>query len=637
MASESDLDPKAASIVDASLAHGHRGILSRHAQIGLAVAPAVLLLLFHAMRYYPFLTDDALISLRYADRLVDGRGLTWTDGDRVEGYSNLTWVLATALLHLFGLDLILACRLLGGVCLVGTLWCVVAWEATEAERGVWAGAVAASAAALTGACGVWLIGGLEQPLVVLLLALALCGCRAALSSQTESLRWPALSLALLCLSRPDGVLLAVSVSFAFSAAHGLAQVEARPWARERRTEPLSVRAKLRASIGAGARLGWPSAAAVAGQLAFRLLYYHDWVPNTARAKLSLSNERLTEGLVYLQHGAEFLWPLLILAVLSTLLGRTFSRSLLLVWLPLVSWTVYVAFIGGDFFPGRRLLVPAVVLLAFASASGISGILATASRPLLALLPCAVLLVLQIPLTWIDPENTHALVVAPWAANDRVIGRLLKQAFFRDQPLLAVDGAGGLPFFSELPSVDMLGLNDRYLAQHPPTDFGTRMVGHELGDAAYIARRKPDLVAMCLNGQPPVACFRADRALLQRADFQRDYLSIRFRGVDPYPHESTLFVRRDGRVGMRSQGAELRVPGFLLAENAGVAVLDTSGRLGAELPAHVTATLLLPRDCSRCSVRVDATPAVTAEVTSARTLTIVTNVPTHVRRVVLTQP
>ena len=46
----------------------------------------------------PWIVDDAFISLRYADRLVAGEGLTWTDGERVEGYSNLLWVLATALL-----------------------------------------------------------------------------------------------------------------------------------------------------------------------------------------------------------------------------------------------------------------------------------------------------------------------------------------------------------------------------------------------------------------------------------------------------------------------------------------------------------------------------------------------------------
>ena len=39
----------------------------------------------HACRYMPFICDDALISLRYAKRLLEGQGLTWNPGERVEG------------------------------------------------------------------------------------------------------------------------------------------------------------------------------------------------------------------------------------------------------------------------------------------------------------------------------------------------------------------------------------------------------------------------------------------------------------------------------------------------------------------------------------------------------------------------
>jgi arabinofuranosyltransferase len=584
----------------------------------LAALPAALLLLFHAARYFPIVADDALISLRYADRLVAGKGLTWTDGDRVEGYSNLTWVLANALLHLLGIDLVVACRLLGAAGLLGTLWCVASWERAAGERGLFAGALAASAAALTGTCAVWLVGGLEQPLVVLLLGLALLSCRAALeatlgperAARRADLRAASIYLALLCLSRPDGALLSAAVIAAYGLALG------------------------RSSLSACARLAWPCAAAVLAQLAFRLLYYHDWVPNTARAKLSLSGERLHSGLVYLQQGAEFLWPLGVVAVLSTVLARRFSRSLLLVWLPLVVWLVYLTVIGGDFFPGRRLLLPVVVLLAFAIASGVTGILRSLPRPMLALVPCFVLLALQVPLTWFDPENTNALIAAPWAANDRVIGRLFKTAFEKAQPLLAVDGAGSLPFYSELPALDILGLNDRYLALHPPPDFGKYMIGHELGDGAYVYRRRPDLLVICMTGTPPLACFRPDRELLERADFQREYQLLRFRGRDPYPFDAAAFVRREGKIGMSTRGGELRVPGFLLAGNVGVAALDPQGRMGAELPANVTTELELPLDCTGRSVLVESTPPVQAELASARTLRITTTAPTHVRQVKL---
>jgi hypothetical protein len=71
------------------------------------------LLLAHIAYFYPFMADDAFISLRYAERLLEGEGLTWNDGACVEGYSNLLWVLLDAGLRALGMALPSAVRLLG--------------------------------------------------------------------------------------------------------------------------------------------------------------------------------------------------------------------------------------------------------------------------------------------------------------------------------------------------------------------------------------------------------------------------------------------------------------------------------------------------------------------------------------------
>jgi arabinofuranosyltransferase len=56
--------------------------------IGIAfLLPFAAILFLNAVHYLPFLSDDSLISLRYAHRLLDGHGLTWTEGRPVEGYS----------------------------------------------------------------------------------------------------------------------------------------------------------------------------------------------------------------------------------------------------------------------------------------------------------------------------------------------------------------------------------------------------------------------------------------------------------------------------------------------------------------------------------------------------------------------
>jgi hypothetical protein len=43
------------------------------------------------------ITDDAYISFRYAERLLEGKGLTFNDGEKVEGFSNPLWIFILAL------------------------------------------------------------------------------------------------------------------------------------------------------------------------------------------------------------------------------------------------------------------------------------------------------------------------------------------------------------------------------------------------------------------------------------------------------------------------------------------------------------------------------------------------------------
>ena len=87
--------------------NGSRGHRADSRSIALLIGlVAATVLIVHA-RSYPLLTyDDAFISLRYAQRLLEGQGLTWTEGPPVEGYSNLLWVLACALLAALGVDLV---------------------------------------------------------------------------------------------------------------------------------------------------------------------------------------------------------------------------------------------------------------------------------------------------------------------------------------------------------------------------------------------------------------------------------------------------------------------------------------------------------------------------------------------------
>ena len=86
----------------ASRGAGAEGLLYRAVVFAVVLCLLLAMLFLHARAYLPFLSDDALISLRYAQRLAEGKGLTWNDGERVEGYTNFLWTVACAGLRTLG-------------------------------------------------------------------------------------------------------------------------------------------------------------------------------------------------------------------------------------------------------------------------------------------------------------------------------------------------------------------------------------------------------------------------------------------------------------------------------------------------------------------------------------------------------
>ena len=83
----------------------------RISDLPVLVAPG--LFLAACLAFIPFTTDDAFISFRYAENLLAGHGLVYNPGERVEGFSNLLWVLLIAALWGPGIDPVAASKVLG--------------------------------------------------------------------------------------------------------------------------------------------------------------------------------------------------------------------------------------------------------------------------------------------------------------------------------------------------------------------------------------------------------------------------------------------------------------------------------------------------------------------------------------------
>jgi hypothetical protein len=526
------------------------------------ILPFAVVLLFNVRRYFPFLSDDALISLRYARRLLDGHGLTWTDGPRVEGYSNLLWVLLTAMPGFAGVDLIAAARALGIAGMLLALGAVAGWYGTRGTPRVgWFPATVGQWFLAAGApIAVWAIGGLEAPLVAALLAFAIPLGFAVLDAVDPPRRTVAtlsMVLGLLCLTRPDGPI--------FSAAAAAALLI------------------MRRSVALAARVLIMPALLSAAQLAFRLAYYGELVPNTALVKIAPTTARWIFGWEYVAGGVAALAPFSWMAIASmiVLLGpaRTRGRALFL-GAPAVAWTAYLVFIGGDIFPAYRHFVPLMVIFAFALAEGAREIAERlAARPLY--LYAVVLVIVALFPTYAQRQNTdkHSVraIRERWEWQGKEVALLLKRAFERQRPLLAVTAAGCLPYWSELPSLDMLGLNDYYLPRHPPADMGTGFLGHELGDAAYVLDREPDMIVFTV-GSPPE--FRVGQQLAANPDFEERYIPVTIR-TRPLEYAAIIYFNKHSTklgMGIIHSDSTTTIPGFLLTGEGAVAQLNAAGTL-----------------------------------------------------------
>ena len=526
--------------------------LNRGAGPWIALLIAASVLIPHAWRYLPIFDDDAFISLRYAQRLLDGEGLTWTDGPRVEGYSNLLWILLIAAVGGFGVELVTSARVLGVTLMIGAMSAVL-WSTPWDKRRAVPLTLGLLLFPLAIPIAVWSIAGLEQPLVACLLAWAVVLIRSNASDDTVRSGRTVLSsvlLGLLCLTRPDSPLLVFAVVLGAMIAEGFSRN--------------SLKSALIASVG--------PIVAITGQQIFRLTYYGQWLPNPALVKIARSMRRLDTGLDYVIDGLMALWPVVILAAVALcycLTHHALRRRQYPLILIFVLWSGYLVLIGGDIFAAWRHVVPLVVVLALVTTDAACDAWQRFNlRGRRAMLATIVLAALG-GAFWTqshDERNLRALSQqSEW--DGRTVGLMLRRTFGDAAPLIAVDAAGSVPYWSRLPALDMLGLNDAHIPFRPPPDFGKGFIGHELGDGRYVLDRRPDLILFRGPAGSKNAVYRSGLQLQALPEFRREYSLVKFESRPPESFQSLIWVRRTSpKIGIRAGPDSFVIPAYLMCGN-----------------------------------------------------------------------
>jgi hypothetical protein len=435
------------------------------------LALSLLLYAYNTFRYHDYLIDDTYISVRYAKNLAEGHGPIFNPGEKVEGYTNFSFVLIAALFLRLGVEPVFGVKLVSfgmSLLLLGVLGRLERpglrlREAFRSPPRAWLFLVPLQAFAY------WTYSGMETMIfaALFLAGLALCLQESA-SGRSHGSVWV---FVLLALTRPEGVFVFGLCTGVFFVAERL---QSGSWAHLGR----HLRSVAIFTLVYGAYFLW------------RWSYYGHLLPNTFYAKVTGSSAQWINGLGYLGRFA-MAFPLLGLTLLAPLGwavpslrgGLRLHRSWVVLWLIALLDCGYIVAVGGDFMAYYRFFVPLLPVVCLLLIRLVERL-----RP-------GALLALWL-FHWVWSFWTTQPEVAFVAHRFTVIGRIVGQWLAKEaEPTdwIAVNTAGAVPYFSGLPAIDMLGLTDEAIAHRPVYIVSPGWGGHQRGWGEYVLSRRPRFV------------------------------------------------------------------------------------------------------------------------------------------------
>jgi len=476
---------------------------------------AIALFSYHSQMYWQWTEDDAFISLQYARNLTEGHGLVFNPGERVEGYSNFSWVILASVVMKAGGDPLVWIKVFGLLAGMGCL--VLSWVLVR---------LLVPGVGLLALLAPWYLAvspvltqhstsGLESSMFAFLLIASL-----VLAAPSRTLRLAergllVLLLVLLGMTRPEGAAVALVL--------------------------LLVRA---ASLGRAEGSGWQrSLLQIRGELAGFLLLFVIWYawrwnyfglpfPNTFYAKAQGGLHSIIDGT---QYTLDFLrdggGPIFFGVGFAPLLA---GRMRPVTWMALGILTTYLAFVviaGGDWMWNYRFFSHVIPVIAALTAAGFEIILAKSSAGswrTLGLYSALSLLLLTTMVGMANTEMRMARIVLPairshnyLSQNYEELGVWLKENTDADVTV-AISDVGAIAYYSERRILDMFGLNDRHIAAQKG-----RM--HYKADPSYVLSKKPEIIILLsLNDQGDGYSFQRvpDYAINALPEFHEQYQLIR---------------------------------------------------------------------------------------------------------------
>ncbi|MCI0477243.1 MAG: hypothetical protein L0Y55_13425, partial [Anaerolineales bacterium] len=402
-----------------------------------------------------------------------------------------------------GVDVGRASMLIGALFGLATIWLVFRFaKIVGAPRR--AGWLAAFLLAADGSFVLWSVSGLETPLFAFLIFVG-----AVLYVQEQNGEWRVASGVIISIPRPSP-LASLPYSGIFFALAAMTRPEGMF------VFAITVAHQAAWRIVAERRLfAWRDVARV---FAFAIIfapywlgrwwYYKSFLPNTFHAKVAASGPaaQIERGWKHLAQfiGVHLSWIIVLPPIVALFLGlrsavigrRSFWTTYFIALI--IPYAAYIVYVGGDWSVGRFFapLMPFFYLL-FSVGLADAWKIIEARAPRVEWIASGLLVgAMFFASSWFGEYGIYIRGFdAGRATQARVtMGRWLKANVPRGT-LIAVDAAGQVPYFSELPAVDMFGINDLHIGRLQIATLGQGTPGHEKFDLVYVITRQPEYVVI----------------------------------------------------------------------------------------------------------------------------------------------
>jgi arabinofuranosyltransferase len=477
-------------------------------QLSIVLTVILLLILLLHINYLRFVCDDAFISFRYAKSFIQGHGLVYNIGEKVEGYTNFLWTMLLSLFMGLGLNVVVVSQVLGVLFSIATILLLLHLNRLLYPGDNLFNYLAPLFLVCCGAYAAWSTGGLETAFYTFLVFL---GSYLFIWGMKESSHF-ALSgiiFALVCMTRLDGLIFA-GITFIW----------------------LFYLTVIKKRIGYKALVLWTLCflAPFLAYFIWRWSYYGRFLPNTYYVKVG-GFSLYHQGLYYLfDFVRRFrLWLLIIpLAFLSKAVKSNIRLKMIIPYfISLISvFSLYVVYVGGDFMDMFRFLVPILPMFFFLVQEGFRGIysypestvknqIPENGKPSLKQQPtrekhrrtiwttaeicliilCLFLLILpsrESDKMWNRKGIDSIRLLREYSRLWSRVGMMFKE-IARPGESLSTTAAGAIPFYSELYTIDEFDLALTSVSRSDLIVNKARPGHNKLVTDEYIVSRKPTYV------------------------------------------------------------------------------------------------------------------------------------------------